>query len=272
MLYEIDGKPAFRLTLYDHSVAHKWKKLIQTIYIGDGEDIDHKRTFLYLNTPDEIRQMLLQAIHGINTFVKKELIRIPTKEDWGDPNLYNDLHMAFEKLSGEFDKPTRLFQVAPEVVKEHIRDLNYCVHMLEHDGNSDRSVLQIQWSKARKNTPRIKLKDDEYDLIQFHTAKNEVYLAYNELGKDTMDLWRDNLPATYEKAKDKHYIGADILISFYKKENIFSQAFLEWCSENNINPFEKKKGIGLLPIGKISTFDTQRLTKDSKIDIIEGVK
>ena len=29
MLYEVDGKPAFRIDLYDHTVAHKWKKLIE---------------------------------------------------------------------------------------------------------------------------------------------------------------------------------------------------------------------------------------------------
>ena len=62
MLYEIDERPAFRINLYDHTVAHKWKDLIDSIYVGDGEDIDHKRTFFALRTQDEIRVMLLDCI------------------------------------------------------------------------------------------------------------------------------------------------------------------------------------------------------------------
>ena len=48
MLYEVDGQQAFRIDLYDHTVAHKWKDLIRSIYVGDGEDMDHIRTFFYL--------------------------------------------------------------------------------------------------------------------------------------------------------------------------------------------------------------------------------
>ena len=72
MLYEVDGIPAFRIDLYDHTVAHKWKKLIESIYVGDGEDIDHMRTFFSLRTRDEIKDMLLDAVKNINTFLKTE--------------------------------------------------------------------------------------------------------------------------------------------------------------------------------------------------------
>jgi hypothetical protein len=271
MLYTIDGKPAFRIDLYDHTVANKWKELIESIYVGDGEDIDHVRTFLRLRSHDEIKSMLLNAIKNINTFLKKEFIKLPKQINWDDQNLHNTLHMAFEKLSGKFDNPTKLMVFAPMNVKENIRDLNFCVHALEHssgEGSSNLDYLKIQWTKKRKTNPRIKLTEQEYDLFQFNETKNEVYLAYNELGKSYVHLWMDNLPFDYSGTENNHYIGADIVTALNDKENIFEQGFLDWCKENSIDPHSKKHGIGRLPIGKVEIIDIGHLTKDSKVNII----
>jgi len=269
MLYEIDGKPAFRIDLYDHAVAHKWKNLIESIYVGDGEDIDHKRSFFSLWEESEIQLLLLEAIKKINAFLKTNFIKIPENINWRDQNFYNNLHMKFETLSGEFDNPTKLIKIAPMDIKESVRDLNYCVHALEHRSfNSDEKYLPIQWTKKRISTPRIKLADDEYELIQFHQRKNKVYLAYNELGKSYADLYEDNLPIGYAATKNNHYIGADIFIALQNKKNIFSIGFLKWAKKNKMDPYEKKHGIGLLEIGKAEIIDIDYLTKDSKIDII----
>jgi len=269
MLYEIDGKPAFRINLYDHTVASKWKNLIESIYVGDGEDIDHRRTFFHLRTTDEIRSILLDAIKNINHFLKNEFIKIPKEFNWEDQEIYNTLHMAFEELSGEFDNPTKLMKIAPMNIKDDIRDLNFCVHALEHKSHKNTfSQLPIQWTKKRKSSPRIKLADDEYHLIQFNMVKNEVYLAYNELGKSYVDLWEDKLPSDYKAMKNNHYIGTDINIALEDKENIFESDFTDWCKDNNIDPQEKTHGIGLLPIGKIEAIDIEHLTKDSKANII----
>ena len=269
MLYEVDERPAFRIDLYDHTVAHKWKELIDSIYVGDGEDIDHKRTFFALRSRDDIREMLLDGVKKINVFLKTEFIKLPEQIDWNDQNLYNTLHIAFEKLSGEFDNPTRLMQIAPKDIKERIRDLNYCVHALEH-GRIDKmqDQLPIQWTKERITTPRVKLSNEEYELIQFHMLQNEVYLAYNELGKSYMDLYQDKLPINYNATKNNHYIGADITIALQDKENIFENGFIEWATANKIDPYDKTHGIVLLPIGKVEILDIQHLTKDSKANII----
>ncbi len=267
MLYEIDGKSAFRIDLYNHSVASKWKSLIESIYVGDGEDIDHKRTFFNFQTTDEIRQMLLDAIENINKFLKKEFIEIPKNINWDDQDLYNTLHIAFEKLSGEHDNPTRLMKIAPKNIQENIRDLNFCVHALEHStGNTGN--LCIQWTKSRTMTPRIGLTEEEHELFQFHQTADEVYLSYNELGKSYIDLWRDNLPVDYDATKNNHFIGADIEIALTDKANIFQPEFVDWCHNNNIDPEQKNHGIGLLPIGKIEKINIEHLTKDSKANII----
>jgi hypothetical protein len=105
-------------------------------------------------------------------------------------------------------------------------------------------------------------------LFQFNQTKNEVYLAYNELGKSYVDLCNDNLPFDYDATKNNHYIGADIDIALKDKKNIFESNFIDWCKDNDIDPLEKKHGIGMLPIGKIEIINMEHLTKDSKANII----
>lgn len=271
MLYEIDGVPAFRIDLYDNPVAHKWKALIQDIYVGDGDDIDHKRTFLHLRSKEEIKIILLNSIEKINSFLKTEFIKLPNPLNWDSQEFYNNLHVSFEKLSGEFDNPTKLMKIAPSSVKESIRDLNFCVHALENPRVKN-NILNVQWTKTRIQLPRIKLLEQEYELVQFEMKKNEVYLAYNELGKSYVDLWRDNLPIRYNATKNNHYIGADIQISFEDIENIFQDNFIEWCKTQNINFLDKRHGIGVLPIGKIDIISMEHLTKDSKANIINERK
>tara|TARA_Y100000748_G_C15376286_1_gene441877 strand:+ start:35 stop:847 length:813 start_codon:yes stop_codon:yes gene_type:complete len=270
MLYEIDGKSAFRIELYDHSVAHKWKKLIDSTYVGDGNDIDHKRTFFHLQTRKEIKDILLRAIENINKFLKKTFIQTENI-DWNNQETYNTLHLAFEKLAGEFDNPTRLMKIAPDIVKESVKDLNYCVHALEHEDQKPQS-LAIQWTKARTKMPRFKLESYEYNLFQFNTKQHEVYLSYNELGKTYKDLYVDQLPINYEATKNKHFIGADIEINLIESKDIFDSKFVSWCKSNTIDPYMKENALGKLPIGKCIIYDIEHLTKDSKIDIIEGVK
>jgi len=52
------------------------------------------------------------------------------------------------------------------------------------------------------------------------------------------------------------------------KVQIFEEGFLTWCQDNNLDPFYKKHGIGLLAIGKAEIIDIENLTKDSKANII----
>ena len=220
-------------------------------------------------TIQEVRDLLVESIKNINRFLKRQFINVPTEDTWNDQNFYNEVHIAFEKLTGEFDTPTRLFKIAPAHIKESIRDLNFCVHRLEH--NKDKGLsehLDLQWTKTRDTTPRVKLKKNDYDLVQFTRKKNEVYLDYNELGKNFIDLWDDNLPINYSMAKNSHYVGADIKVNFIDKEEIFEKKFLDWCKTNHIDPFDNTQGLGLIAIGKIVTTHMYQLTKNSKIDII----
>ena len=269
MIYEIDGKPAFRIDLNGNPVSTQWKDLIHSIYTGDGEDIDHIRTFFTFRSDDEKKKILLDAIDSINSFLKKEFVVLPDVIDWDNQEIYNILHNSFEKLSGTFDNPTKLMKIAPMHIKEKIRDLNLCVHHLEHGKSQNKiTTFKIQWTKKRESFERRKLTTSDYDYIQFNQNKNEVYLAYNELGKNFIDLWKDSLPITYEGAKNNHYVGPDIMIALEDKENIFDPAFVEWCEKQNVDAYDKTHGIGLLPIGKIQNLDIHHLTKDSKANII----
>jgi hypothetical protein len=269
MLFVIDSVPSFTIHFYQNSIANKWQSLVKESYVGDGQDIDHRRSFYHYRNKEDIQKDLIRAIKNINSFLKFNFIKIPNTIDWKDKNLYNDLHLYFEKLAGEFDNPTRLFKIAPSNIKESIRDLNYCVHNLEHDNimktNND---IKIQWTKGREQTKRIKLEKNEYKKVQFHKKKFEVYLDYNEVGKSFIDLWKDNLPKDYSNLKNNHYIGLDIFISLNDKKNIFDTEFVTWMQNNGTNPYNKELGIGLFPIGKCEIITIDHLTKDSKVNII----
>ena len=269
MLFVIDDIPSFRIHFYKTSIADKWQSLVEEAYIGDGKDIDNKRSFYHLQNKTDVRNDLLKAIEQINSFLKFNFINLPKQINWNDENLYNELHVYFERLSGEFDNPTKLFKIAPSHIKESIRDLNYCVHALEHNNiDTDEKQLKIQWTKTREQTKRIKLEENEYDHFQFAKKKNEVYLAYNELGKNYVDLWKDNLSKDYSNLKNNHYIGKDIIISLKDEDTIFEKEFIAWMNSNNIDPYNKKLGIGLAPIGKCEIIDISHLTKNSKVVII----
>jgi hypothetical protein len=269
MLFEIDGIPSFEINLFDNSVAREWKKLINSIYVGDGEDIDHRRSFYNLRTKKEIKNDLLNAIKKINIFFKKEFIVIPKKINWNNQKIYNDLHIYFEKLSGNFDNPTKLIKIAPRDIKESIRDLNYCVHALENFNDAKKDNIKIQWTKFRTITPRVPLKKDDYNLIKFKKLSNEVYLSYNELGKNYIDCWKDGLNINYSSLKNNHYIGADFFISLKKQKNIFHNDFIQWMRAHNLDPYEKKHGIGLIAIGTAKIININHLTKNSKVTIIK---
>ena len=269
MLFEIDGVPSFEIKLYDNSVAREWKKLIKSIHVGDGEDIDHRRSFYNLNTKEEIKNDLLSAVKKINTFLKKEFIIMPKNIDWDDQQIYNDLHIYFEKLSGEFDNPTKLIKIAPNDIKESIRDLNYCVHTLENFDDKEQYCIKIQWTKSRTTTPRVPLNQNEYDLIKFEKLPHEVYLSYNELGKNYIDCWKDGLNIDYGSLKNNHFIGADFFIPLKKQKNIFHNDFIQWMKKHNLDPYEKTHGIGLIALGKAKIINIKHLTKNSKVTIIK---
>jgi len=270
MLYAIDGTPAFRIELYENSVAGKWKNIINSTYTGDGTDFDHRRTFFYLQTKEEQQQELSRAIHKINAFLKKDFVEQPVDNDYTNQDFLNRLHIAFETLSGTFEKPTKFFTVAPAEIKEAVRDLNWIVHKLERN-HSEINKIKLHWNKNKKQM-RSKLTDEECELFQFEQKTDEVYLGYNELGKTYYDLWHDGLPIDYTGTRNSNYIGGDIDIYFSGSENIFPEQFKVWCREHNIDPYDKKHGLGLLPIGKLTWENKPSLTKHSKLDIIEGIR
>jgi hypothetical protein len=268
MLFEIDNTPSFRIHLYNHSVANKWKNLVKESFVGDGSDIDHRRSFLFHKTKEDIQHDLVKAIENINKSLKRNVIELPETIDWQDEDFYNKLHYHFETLGGTFDNPSNLYLGAPKHLQESIMDLNFCVHQLEKDSKDRHEKLEVQWTKTREKLKRIKFEEDEYQHIKFSKTKHEVYLGYNEVGKNYIDLWRDNLPVDYKELQNNHYIGLNFFVSLIDKPGIFENEFVSWMEKHKIDPYNKKLGIGLMPIGKCEMITMNHLTKDSKVNII----
>ena len=167
MLFVIDDIPSFRIHFYKTSIADKWQSLVQESYVSDGKDIDSRRSFYHLQDKTDIRNDLLKAIEQINSFLKFNFIKLPEKIDWNDENLYNELHVYFEKLSGDFVWPK-------EVIKHALRDT---LQKITQEYGYD--AVMIPRKKSAKCT---------YAQVQYRGWKRLPF----ELLLDVMDFTLDN--------------------------------------------------------------------------------
>jgi|TARA_Y100000310_G_C20573342_1_gene759182 hypothetical protein len=263
------------INLYDNYTATTYKDLLEQTINEVGICIDNQRCFEPYSSKSQLQEKLLNAIDTINNFCKTEYIELPKQIDWNNKEFYNMLHVYFEKLNGTWIKPTNLMLVGPEKIKNAVRDLNYIVHELEsysYSSNHKDTMtwpFKLQWSKGK--TTRRKFTQDQYNEREFEYKKNKVYLGYNEVGKEFIELALDNLDINYPNAKNNHYIGLDII--FAKQDcKLFETSFLQWCKKNNFDPYKKSNGIGLAPIGTYySSGNMLSFSPDSKItNIILG--
>lgn len=257
---EVDKQSVIDIELFDTSVAKKF--LNQLKWHISNSSINHRECFYNYAEENVVQQNLLTAIDVINTFLKREYITVPKDINWNDSHFYNRLHQYFEKLNGEWGKPTLLMAVAPPLVKDAIRNLNFSIHRLETRPYSFDRMLYLSWDK---NTYRRQpLEEHEYELFTDTFIEGVAYLSYTEVGKHLKELYQDNLTPNYDAYKNLHYIGAEVDIRWHSTHEIFNDGFKEWVSQHDIDINNKKLGIGLMPIGKFTGLDN-KFTKDSKV-------
>ena len=254
----IDGIRFTQIFLFDNPIAKKYFSLLKTLIDKNGLDFDHRRCFYSYRTTSEIKDDLNDAVAFINNFFHQELL--PTKKNFTQ-KYFNDLHKGFEKLNKGFDDQTVLKAIASTDLIEKIRDINFCVHQLEH-GKSKRKIL-IQWNKD--TTQRVPMDNEDYSHASDKWKLDHVYLGYNEVGKNIFDLYHDNLPIDYPGLKNNHFVGPDIIFSA-SDQPLFDEDFLKWCDSHNIDAFDPKNGILNYPIGTFETLcSLDKFSPDSKI-------
>lgn len=260
----IDNIKFRQILLFDNPIAKKYYSLVKKLVSKNGLDFDHRRSFYSYKTTNEIKNDLNTAITFINNFLQKELL--PTKQKLTQ-EYFNKIHTVFETLNQGYDDDPILKLIATPDLAESIRDINFCVHQLEH-GRIKKQV-QIQWNK--ETTERVALDNEDYYHATDKWEINYVYLGYNEVGKNILDIYHDNLSIDYPGLKNNHFVGPDIVFSTIDRP-LFDKKFVKWCSNNSINAFDSKNGIWNYPIGTFKTFCSEdNFGSDSKITAYDFV-
>lgn len=260
----IDDTHTVNIECFDTPMSNKYVAMLKSEIDAKGVMTDDVESFSKYLEKDQIQNIMLESFEDINNFLKQDIIDTK-KIYWDDTNWRNQLHTIFEKLNGEYDKPSKLMLFAPNKIKEAIRRVNWGVHLLEE--YPFEKEWTMMWNKnAKKGADRIEFTDEDYECIEFDFTPWTVYLDYNEVGKDFRDIYEDNLPIEYARLKNKHYLGLDLKFNQSKTKHVFSLGYKEWMVNNNIDPYDKKLGIGEFPIGKYSQdFDNKVLSSKSKI-------
>jgi hypothetical protein len=207
----------------------------------------------------EAQQRLLDSINDINKFLKTQYIEVPHPCDWDNQNWYNYLHLKFEKLSGSWSSPTRLFAAAPTTFRNAVRSLNFYTHRLEARPYKRLKPWYISFDKDCYQ--RLPLNEADYELFEHVILPGQVVIHYAELGKTLIDLYCDGLPADYPGLKNLHFYSAEISICMSDYPiSLLPAGFGQWAQSNGIDIFDKKLGIGGLSIGQVRDLDAARQT------------
>ncbi len=248
----LDDAHSVFIDLDDNDLVHRWIPVFDRA--TKNRTIDQSACFVFNISKSQALEKLKLAIANINSFLKHAVV--PTIEHSWNTEYCNLVHMAFEKLHGSFDEPTRLMLCAPDHVKQSIRDLNFYVHILEQNDYEQQNLWYINFSKD--GTERLSLQEKDYDRFLDHMESGIVFMHYADLGKTYAEIYHDNLPATYQGLKNLHYLAADISIWLGDTVDYFRPGFRAWAVENSIDISNPKLGLGILPLGRLRDLDTAR--------------
>jgi hypothetical protein len=240
-----NSEASFDILLNDNSFVRKWIKELS--WCLDNCSINQVEAFAGLLTLDESASHLTEACSTINKYLKN-FIEIRSDIISQPQDYFNYLHLKFEQLSGEFNKPTRLFSIANTELKTAIRNLNFFLHRIETRSKNQQN-LYISFNKDQYR--RIPLEKEDYQFFDVNLPPGTFYLHYVELGKEFLDLYEDNLPLDYENTKNLHYYSGESYISLNGYESFANINFLNWLRIHNIDPDNKLLGYSRIPLGKV---------------------
>jgi hypothetical protein len=243
VLLGASGEASFDITLNDNSFVQKWTEELR--WCLDNCEFNQQEAFASVNTIEESEKILLQSCETINRYLKN-FIEIRTNIKDQQQEYFNYLHSKFEKLSGNYGLPTRLFSLANIELRTAIRNLNNFVHLVE-DKTDQSPNFYISFNKDQYR--RQTLIDSDYDFFEFNSPAGTLFLHYVELGKEYIDLYEDNLPIDYVGAKNLHYYSGEAFLMFNKFDAFADKNYSNWLQSNGIDQYNKKLGHGKIPLG-----------------------
>jgi len=238
---------SFDIQLYNTKFVSKY--VSELLWCLRNCEFNQHEAFATLYSIDYSKECLRNACLTINKYLKN-FINI---QNVSSQEYYNYLHIKFEQLSGEFGKPTRLFNIANKELKQAIRDLNFFVHRVEAAKESY-PALYISFNKDQYRRHPLSIED--YDEFEFKFPAGTLFLHYVELGKEYIDLYEDNLPINYNGAKNLHYYSGESMLTFNEFDCFSDDNYVDWLEHNNIDRFNKTLGHGKIPLGYVENRDS----------------
>lgn len=245
---DLNNAQSIEIELYQNDFVTRWLNLFeQTI---TSSEVNQLEAFAENISDDEARSRLEQAVKTINQWFGKPIIAWPDTVNWSDQEWFNTLHIHFERLSGTWDQPTKLFVLAPPEIKACIRDLNFYIHHLETRAVDSKKWLYVSFNKDTYS--RKSFEEDDYQLFTHVIQSGEAYIHYAELGKNYIDLYKDNLPVDYQGLKNLHYYSAEIGINLSEASwRLYPEGFDRWAKDKCIDLSDKRLGLGSIAIGRV---------------------
>ena len=240
-----DQEASFDISLYDNSFTRKW--VDELSWCLDNCDFNQLEAFASNISLIDAGQILTQSCITINKYLKN-FIEVRNNIVNQPQDYFNYLHSKFELLSGNFGKPTRLFTVANQELKDAIRNLNFFVHRVE---TKKQPVPRLYVSFNKDQYRRQALEQDDYDFFEFEFLAGTLFLHYVELGKEFIDLYEDNLALDYSGFKNLHYYSGEASIMTSDYNAFKDEKFKKWLVDQGVDPYNKKLGHGKIPLGKV---------------------
>ncbi len=238
------GEVSIDIALNDNAFTRKWVRELHWCLNNCG--IDQQEAFAGFQTRQESADKLISACVVINKYLKNfieircDLLNQPQE-------YFNYLHQKFEKLSGEFGKPTRLLAVSNLELKSAIRNLNFYIHQTERKNKSNDLYLSFDKNRYRRHP----LTEEDYQYFEFNLLPGSLVVHYAELGKDYYDLYKDGLDCNYPGVKNLHYYSGEASLLFTEQNLLNDTNLLEWFKANDIDPYNKKLGHGKILLGQV---------------------
>jgi hypothetical protein len=239
------SEASFDILLNDNDFVYKWLQELQ--WCMTHCDFVQHEAFASMTSLQEAAEILKQSCIIINRYIKNF---IDIKDDiLAQPTDYfNYLHSRFEKISGPFGKPTKLFAIAQPELKQAIRNLNFYTHRVETKKSSEVSFY-MSFDKDRYR--RIPMEDSDYEYCEFKLDPGTLFVHYAELGKDFFDLYKDGLDISYPGFKNLHYYSGESMMFFRPINPFFSPKYSTWLTNQGIDPYNKRLGHGKIPLGTV---------------------
>ena len=156
-----DCQAFFTISLNSNLFVDKWIQELR--WCLTNCEFNQDEAFAKFLSLDESSKILTEACYTINCYLKN-FIEVRENILDQDQDYFNYLHLKFEELSGQFEKPTRLFTIANQDLKSAIRKLNFFVHRVEKKKKIPHS-LYISFNKDQYR--RQPLMDEDYQNFEF---------------------------------------------------------------------------------------------------------